>query len=373
MLGRLDLEVERSRPMRVTPPTFRRDLEREIDLIEEVARIYGYDRIDESLPPGGGFEAGLDRKQELLEAVAGAMTAQGFLEAITYSFMRPSDLDAMRVPPDGRLKDAVRLLNPLAETGELMRTTMFPGMMRVAASNLNRGNRNLELYEMGRIFFAKGDSQPDEVEVMGMLICGMDRLSSWAVPARKLDFFDLKGTLENAASALHLTLDFAAAELPWMAPGKCALVSLDEEEIGAIGQVHPDVATAFEIEEDVFFGEVRTAPLVDGAPEVLQYSQVGRFPGVKVDVALIVDESVEAGDVEREILALGGRLLSSVRLFDLYRGEQVGPGKKSLAFALEFESPKKTLTDEETHKIVDKVVTALSDKFSAVLRGGEET
>lgn len=373
MLERLDLEVERGRPLVVTPPTFRRDLEREVDLIEEVARIYGYSRIDESLPPGGGLVAGLTRKQELLEALADEMSAQGFLEAITYSFMRPSDLDAMRVPQDGRLRQAVRLLNPLAETGELMRTTMLPGMIRIAASNLNRGNKNLELYELGRLFFAKGDTQPDEVEVIGILMCGTNRLASWAAPPRKLDFFDMKGSLENAADALHLSLDFAAAELPWMAPGKCSTVLLGEEEIGAIGQVHPDVAAAFEIDEEVFVGEIRTAPLVDASPEVLQYSQVGRFPGVKIDVALIVDETVEAGDVEREILSLGSKLLASVRLFDVYRGEQVGPGKKSLAYALEFQSPKKTLTDEETHRIVDRVVAALSEKFSAVLRGGEGT
>lgn len=371
ILKRLDLVVERGEPLTVKPPSFRRDLEREIDLIEEVARIYGYERIPEALPAGGGMQAGLSRARLLQDSLADSLSAQGFLETIAYSFMRPSDLDAMRIPEGSRLRKAVRLLNPLAETGELMRTTLIPGLLRVTSSNINRGNKNLELFELGRVFFANAEGQPDEVQVLGLLICGLDRIPEWSAPSRKLDFFDLKGALENVAGLLHALLEFAPAPREWMVPGKCASVLLNGDEIGVIGQIHAEVAAGFDIEDEVYAGEVSIAPIIDAARGAVQYSPIGRFPSVKVDIAVIVGESVQEKAVEEQVKASGGKLLADVRLFDVYRGAQVGSGKKSLAFALEFRSPEKTLTDEETHCLLDRIVKELQKSFDASLRGGE--
>lgn len=372
ILESLGARVAGGETLKVTVPTFRPDLEREIDLVEEVARIHGFGRIPETVPRGGGLAAGLDPLQRLEKKMLVELVAQGLCQVVTYSFMNPADLDLLGLAADDRRRAFVTLLNPLAETGECMRTTLLPGLLRVAAANMNRGNKDLALFESGRAFISKGETVlPEELDTVGMLLAGDFYPPNWSTEEAACDFFDLKGIVENLADALGVEgLDFEPASESFLAPGRGAVVTVAGEHIGYLGQLHPRVASAFDIEGDVYAGEILAAPLL-AAASVSLFSAVGRFPNVKVDIAVVVDEPVRAATVERCINENGGETIKSVRLFDLYRGQQVAAGKKSLAYALEFGSPEGTLTDEQAHRRLDAVISALQKELGATIRGRE--
>jgi phenylalanyl-tRNA synthetase beta chain len=372
ILAGLGVIVEQGEDLSATVPTFRPDLVREIDLVEEVARIHGYDRIEGTVPRGGGFDAGLTCDQSLEVALRKEFAAQGASQVIAYSFMKPDDLELLELTADDPRRRMITLMNPIAETGEAMRTTMVPGLLRIAAGNVNRGNKDLAFFELGRNFIADGDGKlPREVEGIGLLLCGDIVPAEWSQGPRPADIFDLKGILENAARGLGVEgLEFEPGTEPFLAPGRAARVTLNGEAVGYLGQLHPRVAAGFGLEDDVFVAEVEASPLLADAGERI-FSPVGRFPNVKVDIAVVVEEAVQARSIEDIIWRSGGELLKYVRLFDLYRGPQVGDGKKSLAYALEFGSPEATLTDDEAHGEMDRIIDALVDELGASIRGRE--
>ena len=371
ILNRLEARTEPAPVMRVAVPTFRPDLEREIDLVEEIARVYGYGRIPESLPRGGGIDADLRRRQRLEARTVEEMVAQGLMEVVTYSFMRLSDISLLGVASDDPMRRPVRLVNPLAETGEVMRTTLLPGLVRAASGNINRGNRDLAIFELGRVFHARGPAElPEEIECIGLLLCGFNRDETWAESPRRFDFFDLKGLVENLCEALGIPgTRFTPFGCPYLAPGQAARLFAGDVDAGVLGELHPDVVEGFGLEGEFFVAELPVDSLFGEAQEAPVYRPAGRFPNVKVDIALVVDESLEAWLVAEEIRRSGGEHLRSVRLFDVYRGRQVPHGRKSLAFALEFESEDRTLTDDETHRDVGAIVDAAERSFGASLRG----
>lgn len=373
ILEKLEAGVADGDVLEVTVPTFRRDLEREIDLVEEIARIHGYAKIPEHVPAGGGLNSGLRPRQMLERMVTDTLVAQGLLQCVVYSFMRPGDLDLLGVDAEDRLRKTVSVMNPLAETGEVMRTTVIPGLLRVTAGNLNRGNRDLALFESGHVFISRGSGElPDEFTSTGILLCGQWGVPGWSESSRPADFFDLKGVIENLAESLFVRdLAFENADVPFLAPGRSSRIILGGVEAGIMGQLHPRVAGALDVEGDIFLAEFATDAIINaaGAPD---YSTVGRFPSVKVDIALILDEAVQQRSVEDAIWREGGEFLQSVRLFDVYRGPQTGDRRKSLAYALEFGSPGRTLTDDEAHAELDRVVNALEREFQAKLRSRED-
>jgi phenylalanyl-tRNA synthetase beta chain len=372
ILGRLEAEVEGKDALRVTAPTFRPDLEREIDLIEEIARVHGYDRIPSLLPAGGGLVAGLTREQVRQAKLVDGLVSLGLSEAITYSFMRPGDLELMRLSAEDPLRGAVTLINPVAETGEAMRTTLLPGLLRLASSNLNKGNRDLAVFECGRVFMAGAEGGlPEEVERVGILICGRVSDAGWPTEDRAADFFDLKGLVEDALSICGTAVKavFSPAEAVFLLRGRAAELLLDSELAGLLGQLDPAVAVAFDIDCEVYVAEM-SRDLLTGAADVPRpYVPVGRFPNVKVDIAVVVDSSVEARQIEEEIHVRGGELLRAARLFDVYEGPQIPEGRKSLAYALEFGSAEGTLTDTEAHERMDGIIEGLRERFGASIRG----
>jgi phenylalanyl-tRNA synthetase beta chain len=372
ILESLGAMVETGDVLHVTPPTFRQDLEREIDLIEEVARIYGYDRIPSTLPSGGGLAAGLTREQKLSMIAIESLVGQGLSQLVTYSFMRTGDLDLLGLESADIRRAEVRMLNPLAETGDTLRTTLLPGLLRVALNNVNRGSKDLALFETGRVFISRGtDELPEEIETISMLMCGRSELLGWGSDDRSVDFYDMKGVVENLAATLGARgLDFKPGDEPFLAPGRTASVVIAGERIGYLGRLHPKTAAAFDLEGDLFVAELASGPLISSVADRV-FSPVGRYPNVKVDIAVIIDETVPAKDVALVIEANGGELMKTSRLFDVYRGPQIGEGKKSLAYALEFGSGEGTLTDEEAHRHMDRVIGALEKELGATIRGRE--
>lgn len=374
ILRALGAEVSESEPLVVTVPAFRPDLTREIDLVEEVGRVNGYDRIEESLPEGGGFDAGLTREQEVEARLQGCLVSLGLSQVVTYSFMRTGDLRLLGLEAEDPRSAPLRLLNPLAETGEAMRTTLLPGLLRCAVSNVNRGNGDLAIFERGRVFIPRGGGElPAEQEKTGVLICGRAAPSNWSGPPREVDFFDLKGTIEDLFSLLGAPGPvFKPSREPFLAPGRSASISIGGECVGYAGQVRQDVAEGFGLEPESYVCEINAAALVESVPPISPYAPFGRFPNVKVDIAAVVDEGVEAMAVEGIIRKIGGEMLRAIRLFDVYRGPQVPEGKKSLAYALEFGSAEETLTDERAHARMDGIIGALEKELGASIRGREE-
>ena len=371
-LRRLGAEVRPGEVLEVKAPSFRRDLEREIDLVEEVARVHGYGRIPATLPAGGGVDAGRSARQSRGRELVERLLGLGLCQVVTYSFMRAGDLDLLGLgPADGR-RVAVRLLNPLAETGDVLRTMLLPGALRVAAANVNRANRDLALFETGRVFTSsEGGGLPVETETLGLLLHGSPHPPAWSRPERDFDFFDLKGVVESLAGALGACgLAFEPAEEAFLAPGQAAAVTIDGNPAGYVGMVHPRVAGAFGVEGDVFVGEISTS-LLTGAIREKAYVPVGRFPSVKVDIAVVVDDGTPASAVSEIVRSRGGADLRSARLFDVYRGPQAGEGRKSLAYALEYGSGAGTLTDEMAHAQMDGLIRALRDELGASIRGRE--
>lgn len=372
ILESLEAEVEGNGVLRVKVPTFRGDLEREIDLIEEIARIYGYDRIPGELPGGYGLEAGLSREQKLEAGIYQVLLTNGLSEAITYSLIFNEDLDRLLLPPEDGMRRTVEIMNPLAGTGEVMRTTLMPGLLRVASNNVNRGNMDLALFERGRVYLAGGpDRLPDEVESIGILLCGRRGLPNWSEQGEPVDFYDIKGAFESVAAGLGVTLGFKPEDRPYLAPGYTARVELNDRVLGHIGRLHQKVAEGFGLEGEFYVGEIAISGLLESATEQLLYRPVGRFPTVKVDIALVVDEGTEAARVTDEIWKRSGEYLKSVRIFDVYTGPQIPSGKKSLAFALEFGSGEGTLTDRQAHSELDSIIAGLESELGASLRGGE--
>lgn len=373
ILERLGMGVTREAgELGVEVPTFRPDIDREVDLAEEVVRVWGMDRVASTLPGGRERIGGRTAAQEADVRIGEALRAAGLHEHIGWAFADPADMERLgwELGP-GEL--TVALLNPMAEDQSVLRWTLANGLLRTVARNQRRGVPNVHLYEAGTVFrTAENRKLPKERAVVGGVLTGSWEQQSWNEPARPLDFFDGKGVLEVLFESLHLEKwRLRATEKAWLQPGRSADIVLGSDVIGWIGEVAPDVLDAFEVVGPVTLFEMQLTALEKAAVEARaqrQYAEIPRFPAVTLDLALVVDESVTAERVEQAIRSAGGKLLESTRLFDVYRGQGVPEGKKSLAFSLVYRSPEKTLTDDDVRPVHDKVVRKVSGAVGAELR-----
>jgi len=353
----------------VSVPTFRPDLVREIDLIEEVLRIYGMDRIVSTLPSGSGRLGELTRDQRWRERIGATLRACGLNETMTYSFADPGDIERLRdeLPADEVLCE---LLNPMSGEHAVLRRSLLPGLLRSVSYNQNRGTANVHLYEIGSVFrTAKGRKQPKERGSVAGVLAGSWHPASWNDPAVPLEFFDGKGVLETLVQQLGIArFKVRPAELPYLQPGRAAEVLVGGEVVGWLGEVHPLVLDTFEAVAPVTAFELELAPLIRSARDAKAFTDVPRFPAVELDLALVVAEDVTAERVEQSIRSAGGKLLDSVRLFDVYRGTGVEAGKKSMAFALTYRAPDRTLTAEEVESAHERLVRKVSAAVGGELR-----
>jgi phenylalanyl-tRNA synthetase beta chain len=353
----------------VLAPTFRPDLEREIDLVEEVLRVYGMERIKATLPAGRERVGELTRMQRWRERIGATLRACGLNETMTYSFADPADV--------GRLRDTLgegelmpELLNPMSTEQSVLRRTLLPGLLRSVSYNQRRGVLDVHLYEIGSTYrSALGRKQPKERSMVAGVLAGSWRRPSWNEPAEPLGFFDGKGVIESLMSDLGAEkFSVRAAEHPFLQPGRSVDVLLGGEAVGWLGEVHPLVCAEFEASAPVTAFELDLASLVRAAKDVKPFTDVPRFPSVEHDVALVVDESVSAQRIEQAMRSAGGKLLESVRVFDVYRGKGIEPGKKSVAVALTYRAQDRTLTAEEVESAHERLVRKVSGAVGAELR-----
>ncbi len=360
--------------LRVLPPTFRPDLEREIDLYEEVLRLWGMDRIAPTLP-GGRERVGTRTPEQLVVRLLNdTLRASGMNETMTYSFAEPGDVERLRLPAEG-LGMAVELLNPLNADQSVMRQTIMGGLLRAVAYNQARGVKNIQLYEIGTVFAtAEGRKKPKERKKLGGVLAGAMNDAAWNAPAVPFDFFDAKGVLENIARELALPKvrfrALSAEEAPQLQPGRAAEMLAGGAVIGWVGEIHPLVAEAFGAEAPVAAFELDVNALVKNARPMRPYVDVPTYPAVAIDQAFVVDEDVTHEKMTQVMTSAGGKLLESVALFDVYRdAERVGANKKSMAYSLTYRAADRTLKSEEVEAALGKLVAKVQAVCGAEVRG----
>ena len=362
-LSRLGCKVEPAADghLTVTAPTNRPDLTREVDLIEEVCRLWGEGDITPTLPAAKNHAGGLTVDQRRVRLIGQTLRACGLSETSTYCFADPSDLVKLGITDEGR-GIPVKIINPLVADQSQMRQSMLPGLLRSVAYNLDHGVPNVALYEIGRVFYGhEGKSQPDEPSFVAGVLAGKRADDAWNQKYAEYDFFDAKGSVEALLDALRLTkVRFKVADpeqYPWLQPGRAAEVLSQGQVIGWVGNIHPASLQKIGVDEPVVAFELSVEHLLRLAKKELPYVDVPTLPGVTHDLAIVVDESVTYEQLVQRITSAGGKLLADVRLFDVYRDPvRVGKGKKSMAFSLTYRAADRTLTSEEVEKAHEKLV-----------------
>lgn len=375
----------------ITPPSWRPDLNEPYDYVEEVGRLIGFDTIKPVIPTAP-IGRGLTSSQRARRAINLALAARGFVEILSFPFASTTDLDLMGVPADDQRRRLNKIVNPLSEATPYLRTSILPGLFAAVARNRSRGNDDLALFEAGSVFFANDPlvaaprppvtQRPSAEELaaldralgqqprhLGAVLTGRWVPDGWEGPGIPAGWQQAIAFVEAAAVAIGLRLDRRAAEYsPWH-PGRCAQFILPTgEAIGYAGELHPEVCVAFGLPARAAAAEINLDALIAAAPASGEIALISGFPVAKEDVALIVDDEVPAATVERALRTGAGPLLESVWLFDVYTGPQIGEGKKSLAYALRFRAPDRTLTDAEAAAARDAAVATAAELTGAVQR-----
>ena len=373
----------------LTAPSWRPDLTDPYDYVEEVGRLVGFDTIPPvvpAAPPGRG----LTRAQRARRAVNAALATAGFVEALSFSFASLEDLDKMGVPADDERRRLNKIVNPLSETAPYLRTSLLPGLFAAVARNRSRGTDDLALFEAGSVFFARdplrpaprppgtGRPAPEELAAMddalgrqprhlATVLCGQRR-GGWLAEAEPTRWTDAVAFVETAATTVGVVLERrTATRAPWH-PGRCAEFLADDRVLGYAGELHPEVCRAFDLPARTVAAEIDLDGLIAAAPTTGEIPLVSGFPVAKEDVALVVAADVPAAAVERALRVGAGPLLESLTLFDVYTGPPVPPGHVSLAYALRFRAPDRTLTDAEAAAARDAAVAAAAERTGAVQR-----
>ena len=375
MLQRLGCEVNAKEEdtLKVVPPTFRPDLEREIDLYEEVLRLYGMDRIPSTLPGGPGRVGIKTEAQRIMDKINNTLRACGLNETMTYSFADPHELEQLRMPTEG-MGIPVELLNPLNAEQSVMRQSIIPGLMRSVAYNQSRGVHNIQLYETGVVFFgAEGKKSPKERNRLAAVMAGAMNDPAWNKESLNFGFFDGKGVIESLMRELALAKPrfkaLSAEEAPHLQPGRAAQVLDGGTVLGWIGEIHPLACDTYEVQAPLVAFELDLDALIKCARPARDYVDVPVFPAVTMDVAFVVDEEVTHEQLLRCITSAGGKLLDTVQLFDVYRDEaRLGVGKKSMAYALEYRAADRTLTTEEVDKQHARLIKKVCGATGAEVR-----
>lgn len=349
----------------VTAPSRRFDIAIEEDLIEELARIHGYEQIPTTLP-GGAARVAMPSETRLDElSTRRQLVARDLQETINYAFVDAALLGSWQLD-----QNVVALANPLSAELAVMRPALLPGLVATLGRNAARQQGRVRLFELGRVFHPQaGDDRPAPIETtrVAVAVCGEADPQQWGLPTRKVDFHDLKGDLESLAAASGAALTFVPSTRPYGHPARSAEVLRDGQAIGWIGQIHPRLAQAMDIDVDVYAFELDLAPLA--ARELPRASELSRFPSVRRDLAFLVPEGAAWADLEATLRRAAGPMLRQVTLFDRYVGQGVEPGSKSLAMGLILQDKSRTLTDRDVDAVVTEAVAAMEREHHARIRG----
>lgn len=351
----------------VTVPTRRGDITIEEDLVEEIARLYGYDNIPTTLPVGQAIPGRLSEYQEKRRKVRRYLEGTGLLQAITYS-LTSEDKATKYALEDSEL---TKLALPMSEERSVLRLSLLPHLLDALKYNLARQIDQVSLYEIGSVFLNQGkDRQPLEKEHLSAAVTGLWQTHLWQAEKKPVDFYVVKGIVDGLLDLLGLTnhIEYKQTKRDGMHPGRTAEIFLGDKLVGFIGQVHPTNQKKLDLTETYVF-ELSLVDLLTTDVVETRFEVIPRHPSITRDIALVVDKEIVAGNIEQVITEAGGKMLREVTVFDLYEGDRLEDGKKSVAFSLRYFDPERTLTDEDVTKAHDKVLKAVDEKFGATLRG----
>ena len=359
-----DVELTEAGKLSATAPSFRIDISREEDLVEEVARHVGYDKVDVTLPEWGGagsYPSGDKQRRN----VRRALIALGFDEAYSFSFVSGERDQLFR---QGK-RPAATLSNPIDVNQSEMRSSLVTGLLDAVQHNLNQGTRDVKLFEIGRIFEpSENDERPVEREVLGLVMTGSVLPDDWR-GSKQIELYDLKGAVEVAMSTLNISgFTIKRARVEYLHPGQSGVLNKDGDEIARFGRLHPRVASFYKFRQPVFIGELEFGRLLQLPPDRVRYSALARFPSASRDVSALVPDTVMWGDIEAAVRDLGIPEIVSVRVFDTYKGKEMPEGLHSLAFRVTYRGKGRTLTDDELTGMHERVRMLLEKHFGAQLR-----
>lgn len=346
----------------LTIPTFRQDLNCMADLAEEVARFYGYDNIPVTLPRGESTTGKKSYPERINDVARNICESNGFSGAMCYSFESPKVFDKLLIPDDSAYRQAIEIMNPLGEDFSIMRTISLNGLLTSLATNYNRKNKDARLYELANVYIPKALPLTELPEEKMKLTMGMYGSG---------DFFTMKGVIEELCETLGFGKDCVyepTTEHPFLHPGRQANIKKGNLNIGYLGQLHPEVGDNYKLKADVIVSVIDMATVTMLSTFDRKYEGIAKFPGMTRDLSLVVDKSIFVGQIETVIKKCGGKLLESYKLFDVYEGEQVAEGKKSVAYTMTFRAKDRTLEDSEVSAIIDKLLKELS-KMGIEIRG----
>jgi len=359
LFEKLEFGVDRNTGV-LTVPTFRPDVRVMADLAEEVARFYDYNNIKPTLLTGKASTLGKKTySQKMEDLITQQMLSFGLYETYTFSFTSPKVWDKLRLPKDHELRNAIVISNPLGEDFSIMRTTTIPEMLGIIRTNCNRKVEEGRFFEISYVYRpVKDQPLPEERKVLTIGLYG------------NTDFYYLKGIIEQLFVQMNIrNADFSPEKNhPAYHPGRCAKVSIGQETIGYIGEIHPEVAENFECPDRTYIAVLDVKPLVENSNMAKEYKGLPKYPAIERDIALVIKDEIPVKDIETVIRRLGGKILEELKLFDVYKGEQVPAGMKSVAYTLKFRSPERTLTDDEINKIMEKILNGLKTELNATLR-----
>jgi phenylalanyl-tRNA synthetase beta chain len=373
-LTALEFEVETQGPdhLLVTPPSFRVDASRPEDLIEEIARLSGYNNIP-TTNPAVPAKGNLPSKQLLEKGrIKRLMTGLEFTEAINYSFISRTSFDQIRLPQNDLRRQAVEILNPLTEEQAVMRTSLLPGLLESIHFNMAQQLQTARLFEIGKVFLnGNTEALPEEVEQIAGVWTGLRQPEVWLTSKEHCDFFDIKGVVESLLNALHV---YGAAftrlspeSCHYWTPGQAAQILRGSTRLGQVGKVHPQVLSNYDIKQAVYMFELNLNELVPVIPNELQSSPISKFPSVARDFTIIIDKGIESKQILDCVLQSGEDLIESVHLFDVYEGNPIPSGKRSISFRITYQSLKETLDDETVTPVHNRISDLLLNTFEATL------
>ncbi|SHG34673.1 phenylalanine--tRNA ligase subunit beta [Ornithinibacillus halophilus] len=372
ILNKLQFEYEqKDQDFTVTIPTRRQDITIFEDMLEEVARIYGYDNLPFTLPVGAGQAGALSDKQKLRRQMKSFLQGAGLMETTTYSLTNDNLIQKL-ISPEVKEQNPVpvSLAMPMSEDHKYLRLSILPELLKTISYNNNRNQNDLAYYEMGSIFISdekEVTKQPKEELRLAGALTGKWLDHPWQQENKMVDFYVVKGIVDGLFGHLDIPVSYDQAILSDMHPGRCATISVDGDVIGFVGQLHPKLEKEFDLKETYVF-DINIEHVLKVYNSQAGYQEVPRYPSIARDVAFIVDEQVKAGDVMEIIEATGAPLVKQVQLFDVYNGEHLPEGKKSLAYSLLYQDPEKTLQDDEVEESFQKVIENVNEIFNAYVR-----
>ncbi|WP_223670363.1 phenylalanine--tRNA ligase subunit beta [Kangiella shandongensis] len=344
----------------VAVPSFRFDIDNEESLIEELVRVYGYNKLPIRKPQGEMAMFMQNENRVFKNLLRDLMVNRGYQEAITYSFVEPK-LQAVLEPAQKPLP----LMNPISSEMGVMRTNLLPGLVQAAQFNINRQQSRIRFFEMGLRFETSAD-ELQQIPTIAGLVAGRRYIESWSGDGRKVDFYDVKGDIEALLNATKFRFDFVPSDKSILHPGQSADILRDGKKIGYLGKLHPEIQQKVDLDLDTFVFELDLEALSER--KLPEFKPLMKFPSIRRDLAVIVDENVKGGELIDFIVKIGGNLLTDAFIFDIYKGEHLEKGKKSIALGMTLRHPDKTLEDAEINSVVDKVVSGLAEEYQAVLR-----